>query len=273
MSAPIAFLTDFGLQDSYVGVMKGVVTTIAPASPVIDVTHAIRPQDIAHGAYTLAIAVPYFPQDTVFCCVVDPGVGSHRAPIAVAAGKWRFVFPDNGLLSFIFQEYPVRHAVQLDKSLFHRKPVSTTFHGRDIFASIAAHLAIGKALETVGTGINPDSLHTLEVPAPSATSEEVVGHILHIDHFGNIVTNIRRPLLQEDTNWTVYINHQRVTRGIETTYTAVSLYQSVAYIGSDTYVEIAIRNGNAAARYEAIVGQEVRLRRGATEPEIPVSSP
>jgi S-adenosylmethionine hydrolase len=259
MAPIIALLTDFGLQDSYVGVMKGVIARSAPDTTVIDITHAIRPQDILHGAYTLSISVPYFPRHTIFCCVVDPGVGSNRHPIAVRHGDWLFVAPDNGLLSLLFQQYPPTEVVILNNPVFHLRSVSSTFHGRDIFARVAAHLAEGKALADMGDSINPSALRWLEIPVPRRIDNKVEGHVLHIDHFGNIITSIRRDHLGAGDQWVVFINGQPITQWIYATYTDVAIGDAVAYIGSDGYLEIAIRNGNAAKQYQIEVGMKVRL--------------
>ena len=201
MTSVIALLTDFGLQDSYVGVMKGVIARSVPDATVIDITHAIRPQDILHGAYTLSISVPYFPRRTIFCCVVDPGVGSDRYPIAVKAGQWVFVAPDNGLLSLVFQQYRPSEVVILNNPVFHLKAVSSTFHGRDIFARVAGHLAEGKPMSDMGDALNPSALRWLEVPVPHRKDNTVEGMVLHVDHFGNIITSLRREHLGGDDQW------------------------------------------------------------------------
>jgi S-adenosylmethionine hydrolase len=254
----IALLTDFGLQDSYVGVMKGVIIRSVPDAKVIDITHAIRPQDILHGAYTLSISVPYFPRRTIFCCVVDPGVGSDRYPIAVKAGQWVFVAPDNGLLSLVFQQYRPAEVVILNNPVFHLNAVSSTFHGRDIFARVAGHLAKGKPMSDMGDALDPSALRWLEVPVPHRIDNKVEGNVLHIDHFGNIITSLRRDHLGSGDEWLFAIDNTPISQWIYTTYTNVAIGDTVAYIGSDGYLEIAIRNGNAAAKYGIKVGMNVR---------------
>jgi len=258
MTAVIALLTDFGVQDSYVGVMKGVIARSVSNTTVIDITHAIRPQDILHGAYTLSISVPYFPRRTIFCCVVDPGVGSNRHPIAVRAGEWLFVAPDNGLLSLLFQRYPPSEAVILNNPVFHLRSISSTFHGRDIFARVAAHLAEGKPMSDMGDALDPSALRRLEIPVPLRIDNQVEGIILHIDHFGNIITSLRRDHLEVGDQWLFFIHDTPITQWIYATYTDVAIGDTVAYVGSDGYLEIAIRNGNAAAKYGVAVGMKVR---------------
>jgi S-adenosylmethionine hydrolase len=259
MQPVIALLTDFGIEDSYVGVMKGVIARGAPTAKVIDITHAVRPQDILHGAYLLSVSVPYFPRWSVFCAVVDPGVGSNRHPIAVKAGDWFFVAPDNGLLSLVFQQFPPTQSVILNNPVFHLRSVSATFHGRDIFARVAAHLADGKPMEEMGDSLDPSSLKWLEIPVPTRIDNKVDGQVLHIDHFGNIITSIRREHFGVSDQWLIHMGSKFICQRIYRTFADVEIGAPVAYIGSDGYLEIATRNGNAAARYKAHVGMKVRM--------------
>src|ERR1700694_3459719 len=154
----IALMTDFGIGDGDVGVMKGVIAGITPGAHIIDITHEIAPQQIPSGAWILAAAYRYFPTNTVFVCVVDPGVGSSRGAIALHAGEWFFVGPDNGLFSYVLAEQPVHAAVLLSNPAYHLSEVSTTFHGRDIFAPVAAHIASGVSLSALGTPVDPSLL-------------------------------------------------------------------------------------------------------------------
>ena len=193
----IALLTDFGLRDSYVGVMKGVIVTIASDAHIIDITHDIEPQNIASGAWILASSYHYFPQRTVFACVVDPGVGSARRAIAVHAGDWFFIGPDNGLFSYVLAEQPVHAAVALTNPLYHLTQVSATFHGRDIFAPTSAHLARGVAISELGTPIDPATLQHIAITLPTRQGTSVNGYIVHIDHFGNLISNIPLSLVPE----------------------------------------------------------------------------
>src|SRR5437762_854766 len=159
----IAMMTDFGLEDGDVGVMKGVIAGITPNVHIIDITHDVSPQNVASGAWILASAYRYFPQDTVFVCVVDPGVGSSRQAIAIHAGDWFFVGPDNGLFSYVLTEQSVHVAVVLSNPLYHLAQVSTTFHGRDIFAPAGAHLARGIPMNELGTLIDPTTLQRIDI--------------------------------------------------------------------------------------------------------------
>ncbi|HBY95291.1 MAG TPA: hypothetical protein DEP84_15285, partial [Chloroflexi bacterium] len=194
MAGPLIVLTtDFGTADIYVGVMKGVIAGIAPTARVVDLTHEIRPQDVRHGAYSLSIAVPYFPPGTIFVTVVDPGVGSARRPVAIRTGGYIFVAPDNGVLSLVLREAPADAAVILAERRYQLPQISITFHGRDVFAPAGAHLAAGVPLEALGPALEPADLVML--PAPRRFHDEHGvwhGEILHIDHFGNMVTSLRR---------------------------------------------------------------------------------
>ena len=193
----VALLTDFGQSDGYVGVMKGVILRIAPHAQIVDITHNVAPQDIAAGAWILATSYHYFPRNTVFTCVVDPGVGSSRLPVALHAGDWYFVGPDNGLFHYVMAEQPVHAAVILDQSDYHLSEVSSTFHGRDIFSPVAASIAAGAALSRVGSPISPAALQRLDLAPLQREDGRVIAHVVHIDHFGNIVTDIPLNLLPD----------------------------------------------------------------------------
>ena len=197
LPAVVAFLTDFGLCDNYVGVLKGVVLNIAPQSHLIDITHNITPQDIAVGAWVLGTSYRYFPPGTIYVCVVDPGVGSTRRPIAVRAGDWFFVGPDNGLLSYVLTEQTIYEAVLLSNSLYHLPQISATFQGRDIFAPVAAHLVRGVALRDLGAPLDPSSLRLLDLKHVSRQEGRIEGHIVYIDHFGNLITNIPASMVSD----------------------------------------------------------------------------
>lgn len=188
--AVIALLTDFGLKDNFVGVMKGVIAGIAPGSTLIDITHDIPPQDILAGSLALGTSYRYFPRSTVFACVVDPGVGSERAPIALHAGDWRFVGPDNGLFHMILEQQTVHEAVKLTNTSYHLPTVSSTFQGRDIFAPVAAYLATGSALNDLGTSVAVADLCHLDIAQPVKKNDRIEAQIVSIDHFGNLITNI-----------------------------------------------------------------------------------
>lgn len=269
MTSPLIVLTtDFGTADTYVGVMKGVIAGIAPRAAISDLVHEIRPQDVRHGAYSLLISVPYFPAETIFVTVVDPGVGSARRPVAVRAGDWFFVAPDNGLLSYLLERYPATAAVELAAADYRLPQISTTFHGRDIFAPAGAHLAAGVPLAALGPALDPATLVRLPALAPRRDGEGWEGQVLHIDHFGNIITTLDRATLglaaaepaAARASWKIAVGATTV-RGLSTTFADVAPGEPVAYIGSDDFLEVALRNGDGARALGVAVGDPVRAWR------------
>ncbi|MBI3764456.1 MAG: SAM-dependent chlorinase/fluorinase [Chloroflexi bacterium] len=271
----IALLTDFGDLDPYVGIMKGVIHGIAPEARVVDLTHNVPPQDIRRGAYALYLSAPYFPPETVYLCVVDPGVGGARRPIAVATDRGIFVGPDNGLFTYIYTSYDVRAVVELAESRYRLAKVSHTFHGRDIFAPAAAHLARGVAVESFGPPvIDPVrfALPRLEEHGPGHLHAEV----LHGDHFGNIATSIGwlRWVGDDTLGLTPWIRggatpHRfRASRAmvslgpygpfpIRRTFADAAERERIAIVGSDSHLYIVINRGNAAEAMRAHPGDEV----------------
>ena len=254
MSRPtITLTTDFGLRDAYVGVMKGVIARIAPDANVIDLTHHVGPQNILHGALVLEAAAGQFPKGTIHVAVVDPGVGSERKPLAAQIGDDIYIVPDNGLLTFVLAKHPLREAVVLDNARYHNDEVSSTFHGRDIFAPCAAHLAAGAALDDLGSAVG--ELVTLDVPNPEQIStNELRANVLYIDHFGNAVTNLTRDRFgsfigsREPCSASLaYDQGGRLHRiALCSTFADVEPGEPVAYFGSTHRLEIAVRNGSAA---------------------------
>ncbi len=256
----VALMTDFGLGDGDVGVMKGVIVSIAPDVQLIDITHDVAPQNVPSGAFLLCAAYRYFPQNTVFVCVVDPGVGSSRNAIAIHAGDWFFVGPDNGLFSYIFAEQAVHGAVILSNPTYQLSQVSSTFHGRDIFAPAGAHLARGIALNELGTAIDPSRLQRLNIGLPTrqrgqtdktSKKDTIDAHIIHIDNFGNLITNIPLTMVPDlfssphvqiifpKTGAVVDKRRRFFADGPESG-------EPFIYGDSSGYVGIAVRNGNAS---------------------------
>ncbi len=238
----VTLLTDFGRSDSYVGVMKGVICGISPQATVVDLTHDIRPQDVAGGRFQIGMAVPYFPVGTVHVAVVDPGVGTGRRSIALATDRAWFVGPDNGLLVL---DEKIRSAVILDRPQFWRSAnASATFHGRDVFAPVAAHLLNGVPLESLGTAIDPAKLVRLIIIPDS---------IQAIDHFGNGITNI----LGITLGLQVRVGN-RVLRSVQT-YGEAAWGEPIALVGSHGFVEIAVNGGDARRLLGLQVGDRVEL--------------
>jgi len=262
MKPTIALLTDFGLTDTYVGIMKGVISGIAPEASVIDLTHDIRPQDVRHGAYALKIAAPYFPAETIFVVVVDPGVGSDRQPIAVRANNQIFIAPNNGVLSHILHDYGADSIVLLENEPYRLTAISATFHGRDIFSPAAAHLAAGVQFEDLGRKLTNEML-TVFAPQKNVPhgADAWRGEILHIDHFGNLISSLtENEIRSKNANWHFSIGRCAVEK-LSKTYADVAEGEFVAYIGSDGFLEIGLRNGSAAKKLSAHVGDEVRARK------------
>lgn len=254
-----ALLTDFGTRDAYVGIMKGVMLRVAPSLRLVDLSHEVAPQDVRAATYLLLTSYRYFPAGTVFCCVIDPGVGSARRAVAVQANGYTFVCPDNGLLTPVLQQNAAQIAVSLDNPRYHLPAVSATFHGRDIFAPAAAHLASGVPLEMLGSRLEPASLVQLDWPQPSRNGADWRASVLHIDHFGNLITNLPGEQLEPPLeSWRVHLGPLTI-HGIQPTFAAVAVGEPVAYVGSSGFVELAVRQGNAQRTWQVEVGDPVRL--------------
>lgn len=259
----VTLLTDFGLSDVYVGVMKGVIAQINPQIQAIDLTHAIPPQDIAAARFHLMNAYPYFPKETVHIAVVDPGVGSQRRSIAVQLKSGYVVAPDNGLVSGIIHEAVA--AVELNHSQYWRSQTpSATFHGRDIFAPVGAHLANGVPLRTLGTEIDLDSIVRLPIPDVIETATELRGVIQAIDHFGNLITNIPGEKVRatfdtrdRDRIWNIRVN-QTLYSG-KRTYADAVIGEIIGLIGSHGWIELAMNRGNAQSFLKLKVGDAIAV--------------
>lgn len=253
----IALLTDFGLQDGYVGIMKGVIASINPQVNVIDITHNIAPQQIIEGRFCLMNAYRYFPQDTVFVAVIDPGVGSQRRGVAIQCSLGYLVGPDNGLFSGILSQSRAIAAVSLTNTDYWRvSDPSLTFHGRDIFASVGAYLASGIPLENLGDVITVDSLINLPLDAPCIVKKGIQGMIQYIDHFGNLITNIPADQVV-GKNWSIVINDQTIQSCV--TYSDHPLGELLTLIGSHGWVEVAINGGNAQQQLQVTWGEQVTV--------------
>lgn len=261
----ITLLTDFGLSDVYVGTMKGAIAQVDPTLQIMDLTHQVPPQNIAIARFHLMLAHPYFPPGTVHVAVVDPGVGSQRRAIAVEFAGGFLVGPDNGLFSGVLSQSPAIAAVELNRPEYWRTPnPSSTFHGRDIFAPVGAHLAGGIPLATVGSPIDPQALVTLDVPAWQHTSSGLRGIVQYIDRFGNLVTNIPGHAVDQHT-WSLTLNTLQIPG--HRTYSDTEVGQPVAIVGSHGWVEVAINGGDAQFQLRAELGSEVDIQLQAAPQE------
>jgi hypothetical protein len=245
MSRPVITLTtDFGQMDGYVGAMKGVILGICPQAEMVDISHQIQPQAVQQAAYVLSTAAPYFPPGTVHLVVVDPGVGSARRPVAVETERASFVGPDNGVFGLALVQDPARRAVHLTETRYHMQPISATFHGRDIFAPAAAHLACGVALADMGEVLALSELVELAISAPHPQpGGGWQCTVLHVDRFGNLITNFRLPSPRQGLR--VGVGGQWIQE-ITRTFADVEPGKLVAYAGSSGYLEVAVREGSAA---------------------------
>jgi S-adenosylmethionine hydrolase len=259
----IALLTDFGTRDHYAGTMKAVALGICPDAALVDITHDIAAHDVLGGALELAASYRYFPAGTIFLVVVDPGVGSSRRGIAAEAGDYRFVAPDNGVLTLVLDEAPPRKVVELTERRYARPTVSRTFEGRDRFAPAAAWLA--KGVELTAFGRPAGTIMRLDVPQPLISDEELSGEVLRVDRFGNLITNIDRRGFDKfaaGRPLTIRIGDRMVSRVVDT-YADAGSGELVALFGSSDHLELATNGGSAAETLAAARGARVHVARGA----------
>jgi S-adenosylmethionine hydrolase len=261
----ITLTTDFGDKDSYAGVMKGVIIGIYPQAVIVDITHQIDPQDLIQAAFSIRSSYRYFPRKTVHVVVVDPGVGTGRAVVAFEWAGHYFLGPDNGVLSLIKDEGPVKWMVAIDNpELFHH-PVSDTFHGRDIFAPVAAHILRGLSPAQLGSPMDPADMVNLDYLPPQMTKNgEILGLIVDVDRFGNLITDIDMGRIetlkggQSNHSILVTVGNQRI-KGLSTTYQDRHPGDFVTYIGSRSFLEIALNQSNAADYLGIGKGESVKV--------------
>ena len=262
--AVITLLTDFGYRDEYVGVVKGMIIGIHPAATIIDITHGIAPQDVVSAAYTLKAACGYFPKGTIHVAVVDPGVGSQRDIVAVQSAGHLFLAPDNGLLGPIIEDGWFESGYRVENENLFRQPVSRTFHGRDKFAPVAAHLSAGLPLKAVGRPLERGQLRTLDIREPRMDDSGILeGEVVRVDRFGNLITNIHaRHLTELQTDQLRTTVCGRVMIDLADGYFQGSPDAPLAIIGSHDYLEIAVNGGSAAEVLQATPGDLVRVKAG-----------
>jgi S-adenosylmethionine hydrolase len=263
---PITFLSDYGYEDEFAGVCRAVISQIAPGAPLIDLSHGIMRQNVRQGAIVLANALPSCPPG-VHLAVVDPGVGSSRRSVAVAASEERFlVGPDNGLLSRALDRLGgALEAVELSHSAFRLEPVSATFHGRDLFAPVAAHLALGARLEEAGESIDHASLATLDLPSPRISDREIVAHAIHEDGYGNVTLNLDASMLdggplQPGDALEVRAPDGRFEAVWAQTFADVGPAEILLFEDSSGALALAVSGGSAAGLLDLRPDREVTLR-------------
>lgn len=258
MTGLITLTTDFGHKDPFAGIMKGVILGINPNARTLDLSHGIPAQDILAGALVLSGSVPFFPMGTIHVAVVDPGVGSERRPIVIESERSLFVGPDNGIFSLALKGQEIKRIVKLSNDAYHLKPTSNTFHGRDIFAPVAAHLSLGVPVQNLGNTVN--DFNRLDWPEVIKADGAIHGEVVYIDGFGNLITNI-----QEDTLAPFPRNKlstkigQLQIHGLSASYSAVREGDVVAVMNSWRFLEIAVRNGSAANQTGKSVGAPVEI--------------
>ena len=262
----ITLTTDFGLSDAYVGVMKGVILGINPRAQVVDITHAIPPQDIHEAAFLIHSAHRYFPKDTIHTIVVDPGVGSNRRAIVCQTDNAVFVCPDNGVLSYLLQgnlqDRPAFQATTIENATYLLPHVSNTFHGRDIFAPVAAHLSLGVPLADIGTPVH--NLVQLSIPTMHIADDTLSGQIIKGDSFGNLITNISQTdfvaFTETASSYTIQAGDVSINR-LNRAYAESAISEPLAIIGSFGLLEIAVNCGSAEERLGLKRGDAVIIRK------------
>jgi S-adenosylmethionine hydrolase len=261
MARPVvALLSDFGTRDHYAGTLKAVVLGLCPDANLVDIGHEIPAHDVLAGALELAACYKYFPSGTIFLVVVDPGVGSSRRGIAADCGDYKFVAPDNGVLSAVFRETPPKKVVELTERKYARPTVSRTFEGRDRFAPAAGWLAKGVALVSMGKSIT--NYHVIDLPTPEVAAEHITGQVVRVDRFGNLITNIDRKMLEQFAGGrpiAVTLADRDIPR-IVATYADAPVGELCALFGSTDHLEVAVNAGDAARDLGLSRGAQARVR-------------
>lgn len=241
----ISLITDFGLKDNFVGVMKAVILGINPRAWIVDICHEIKPQGILEAAFLLRSSFKFFPSGTVHLVVIDPGVGSKRKKILVKTKNHFFIAPDNGVLSLALEDEPAINIIEITNDKYFLKPVSGTFHGRDIFAPVAAYVSKGEDIKKFGKSIN--SIKALELPQVKVDKQELIGEIIYIDKFGNLVSNIDKATLKNfigNKKFKFHIKNKIINK-LSQSYSEGFPQEPIALIDSFDYLEIAINSGSA----------------------------
>jgi S-adenosylmethionine hydrolase len=255
----VTLTTDFGSKDWFVGVMKAVILGINPQAALVDITHEVAAGDIRAGAFALTASCVFFPKGTVHVAVIDPGVGSQRRAIAVETADYCFVGPDNGVLSWALAKTKVKAIHVLQNEQYFLRDISRTFHGRDIFAPVAAHLSCGTPISKLGPRVK--DLNRIPWPQSSRTRSRADGEVVYLDQFGNAITNIAGESIADWLNRQplVYLRGKRVCR-VGSYYWSVSKGVPIAVVGSTGFLEIAINGGNAARQYGIRIGDSVTVQ-------------
>lgn len=252
----ITLLTDFGTRDGYIGAVKGVIKRINPQAEIVDITHDVDSYDVLGAAFALSNFYKYFPKGTIHLAVVDPGVGSLRQPILIKTEDFFFVGPDNGIFSFIYQREDLTDIIIISNKKHFLAEPSSTFHARDIFAPVAAYLSLG--IKTDEFGSPAKECMKFFIPQPESKGESLKGQIIHIDRFGNLITNICADLLKRKKNVEIVMGKRKI-RGISRSYFEIKEKGLGALIGSSDFLELAVNQGSAQKLLKAKVGNRIRI--------------
>jgi S-adenosylmethionine hydrolase len=265
----VTVTTDFGLADPYVAAMKGVILQFSPDARIVDISHQVPSHQILSGAFVLANAAPFFPANTLHVVVVDPGVGDDRAILVAQFGDQIYVFPDNGIITFVKESHPLQNMVEVRHfELLDIRGASATFHGRDVFAPLVGYILSGKPISRLGSV--PTHYTLLDLPEPKADDSEMTGSVIHVDHFGNLITNITKNHLQErwsnlgHANLEVYCQTQHVGL-LQTTYSQVEPGRPLALINSMGMLELAVNQGRFSDAFDAGNGATVSVRQAGED--------
>jgi len=258
----IALLTDFGTRDHYAGTMKGVALGICPDATLVDISHDLPPHDVLGASLELAAAYKYFPAGTIFLVVVDPGVGSSRRGIAAEIGDYKFVAPDNGVLTAVADEHAPKRVVELSERRYARPTVSRTFEGRDRFAPAAAWLA--KGIELTALGRPAGAIHRIDLPQPEVNADQIAGQVVRIDRFGNLITNIDRKTFDKlaGAPLEIRVGSHQIAK-VVSTYADAAPGEVVALFGSTDHLEIAANGSSVAAALDVGRAAPVHVARRA----------
>jgi S-adenosylmethionine hydrolase len=261
----VTLTTDFGLADPYAAAIKGVILNYNPQAQIVDISHQVPSHHILSGAFILANAAPFFPPNTIHVVVVDPDVGTDRAILVAQFGDQLYVFPDNGIITFIKESYPLQNLVEVTNfELLGVDGVSATFHGRDVFAPIVGYILDGKPISRLGSV--PENFTLLDLPEPQADGESITGRVIHVDHFGNLITNITQNHMQErwenldEAGLEVYCQNQHVGP-LKTTYSQVESGRPVALLNSMGMLELAVNQGRFSDAFDVGNDADVSVRR------------
>jgi S-adenosylmethionine hydrolase len=252
----ITLLTDFGTGDGYIGAVKGVIKRINPEAEIVDITHDVESYDVLSAAFALNNSYRYFPKGTIHLAVVDPGVGGSRQAILIKTEDFSFVGPDNGIFSFIYQREDLTDMVVISNKKYFLAELSNTFHARDIFAPVAAYLSLG--VETYEFGSPAKECMKLIIPQAESKGKSLKGEIIHIDRFGNLITNIPADLLKKKKNARIVVKKREI-KGINRSYFEIREKRLGALVGSSGFLELAVNQGSAQRLLKAKVGEGIKI--------------